>query len=780
MRNTETRRLLIPAMVLVLALPAGLLRGSEPAAAEEGLKTTFGRDGLASLSYRGKELLAAGPAWASYKFSKPDGSPATFWENKDKDRKGDGGTITRHYQDLTAVTFLRQEKDTLRLEVRFENARDRALRDIVFRPFSLVFPRRPKGAAWKWAYTVLTSNVGEPGVVVADWGEAKLAACCDEVERPVTFGFEGHFGNGGPNPLSIGLDKLGPGEKRVHRFSLRFGGPAADPLEMAGDIYQQFAKACPDKLNWPDRRPIGALFLCRAASKWTANPRGWFNDERLNVVTPSGRQAFHDRLMRYAQRSIAILKDAGAQGMILWDPEGQQMPHAISYLGDPRIVPRAAPEMDAVIDEFFQKFRAAGLKVGVCIRPSRIVPDGKGGWAHVQVEDHVAELADKIAYAKRRWGCTIFYMDTNFTWEKGMWQGKGRLLPSADLRKLTDLHPGVLIFPEFGRFGYWGCCMPYGELRGGYERTSDAIHAVYPNAGSTVSVGDGDYLGHWDGLLKGVVGGDIHLFRGWLGDPVNQQMKRLYQEADYVRRARTAPAAERPLAEALAASDPLTRWAAVNRVKAGDKEAVAVILTLLRKEQDWVVQKRMVEVLGASADAAAVPALVPLVRDRAGGLDPFAAAALGQLGTLAEGALLALADDQDPTVAVQAIVALGQIGTPKALPLLLELADSRRPAVRRAAIRALGGHRAPQSLAKLLSLLGETDKGLLIAACGGLGRQKDKAAVKPLLELIERSARRLHDDDVRVAAGDALEAITGLEYGPYERAWQAAYRAGRL
>ena len=29
-----------------------------------------------------------------------------------------------------------------------------------------------------------------------------------------------------------------------------------------------------------------------------------------------------------------------------------------------------------------------------------------------------------------------------------------------------------------------------------------------------------------------------------------------------------------------------------------------------------------------------------------------------------------------------------------------------------------------------------------------------------------------------MAAGDALEAITGLEYGPYERAWRAALDAG--
>ena len=34
--------------------------------------------------------------------------------------------------------------------------------------------------------------------------------------------------------------------------------------------------------------------------------------------------------------------------------------------------------------------------------------------------------------------------------------------------------------------------MPYGELRGGSVRTSDAIRAAYPGR-STLAVGDGDY-----------------------------------------------------------------------------------------------------------------------------------------------------------------------------------------------------------------------------------------------------------------------------------------------
>ena len=80
--------------------------------------------------------------------------------------------------------------------------------------------------------------------------------------------------------------------------------------------------------------------------------------------------------------------------------------------------------------------------------------------------------------------------------------------------------------------------------------------------------------------------------------------------------------------------------------------------------------------------------------------------------------MVELARDADPGVVEKAIVALGEIEEPKALPVLLALADSPKPAVRRAATRALGVYRTPESLAKLVSLLKETDKDVLIAACG--------------------------------------------------------------
>src|SRR4029450_6315792 len=84
-------------------------------------------------------------------------------------------------------------------------------------------------------------------------------------------------------------------------------------------------------------------------------------------------------LLRLVDYSISVLKRTNAQGMITWDPEGEEFLGAC-YYGDPRLGSGLGPGRElkggsdkSVIDEYFEKFRAAGLKVGVCIRPQPIM-----------------------------------------------------------------------------------------------------------------------------------------------------------------------------------------------------------------------------------------------------------------------------------------------------------------------------------------------------------------------------------------------------------------------
>src|ERR1700722_17716814 len=73
---------------------------------------------------------------------------------------------------------------------------------------------------------------------------------------------------------------------------------------------------CPKNFHWPDRRPIGVLFLASDYHSSSVNPRGWFNDDTLDVTGAGGQERFQKALFDYADRSIAILKKTGAQGVV--------------------------------------------------------------------------------------------------------------------------------------------------------------------------------------------------------------------------------------------------------------------------------------------------------------------------------------------------------------------------------------------------------------------------------------------------------------------------------
>jgi len=172
-------------------------------------------------------------------------------------------------------------------------------------------------------------------------------------------------------------------------------------------------------LDWNDRRPIGSIYLARDNTKWSSNPRGWFNDPKIHVFSSEGLRSFQTRLMEYADDSVALLKAMNAQGMIVWDIEGEEFAHPeASYVGDPVLLFRIAPEMELFSDKFFQKFASQGLRIGICVRPQEIVfrPDGSFYQREFlfNAEAIFASLDQKIRYAKNRWNCSLFYVDSNF------------------------------------------------------------------------------------------------------------------------------------------------------------------------------------------------------------------------------------------------------------------------------------------------------------------------------------------------------------------------------
>ena len=324
-----------------------------------------------------------------------------------------------------------------------------------------------------------------------------------------------------------------PGTTKVFNVSLRFGPAGAGVQDLSGDVLERYAGKYPFQVDWKDRRPIGAIFLAGPQINVSTNPRRWtMNFGEIDVTNDKGKAAFRAALLKLADNSVQVLKDTGAQGMITWDPEGEQFMGEV-YYGDPRLVPKLAPEMEfkndgakSVIDEYFEKFRAAGLKVGVCIRPQQIaMVDGKP--VHQAAENaHAVEiLRERIAYAKQRWGCTLFYVDSTAT-------TSGALNPDI-FKAVADAHPDVLLIPEHESMRYFAYSAPLNSYVH-HKITSTPVGArlVYPQAFSVLMAPEGDRPEDHAALLDAVRRGDILFFNGWYMNEGAMKIRKIYGEAD--------------------------------------------------------------------------------------------------------------------------------------------------------------------------------------------------------------------------------------------------------
>jgi hypothetical protein len=307
--------------------------------------------------------------------------------------------------------------------------------------------------------------------------------------------------------------------------SLRFGRANTTEDKLVGDVSKRFAETFPSQLNWPDRRAVGAMFLATAGQNWPTNPRGWFNDSHVNVLTPSGRQEFRNRLLTWVETSIEIMRDMNAQGVITWDPEGQEFAPGTSFVGDPRLVDTLAPEMAEVADEYFSRFRAAGLRVGITIRPQslKIAADKKSG-SQMPVDDPTQLMIDKVSYAKKRWGITMIYIDSNIN------STDPNPLDASIIQKLTAAFPDCLFIPEHSSLQYYAYSAPYQEVVKGLISTPDLVRATYPHAFSLIYTGDGLLDLYRTGLSAAVKHGDVLMYRTWYSDPQNEKVKALYKQ----------------------------------------------------------------------------------------------------------------------------------------------------------------------------------------------------------------------------------------------------------
>ena len=468
--------------------------------------------------------------------------------------------------------------DALAIAVAIHNATSSTIADFTIR---LATVELPGAAASLKPNETMACSLDNLAVVEAPCGGWKLLACCQTIEPPLFFGLGRPEKNTERYPLMVrggvvameagafefhplGLPRVAPGKSLNLAFSLRFAPADKPSLQILADLHRAFREVHAPRLDWKDRRPIGQLFLPSGQNKSPANPRGWFGKADLNVSTPEGRAQFRKLMLDYADRSIKAMSKMDAQGMIVWNLEGEENPHPITYIGDPRMLRTLAPEMDEVADEFFARFRDAGFRTGCTLRPTQIYKHPEKGWQHGTGSDMpgrneqfqhlkpadlpawrffpiVQRMCDKIDYARKRWGCTIFYIDTNgiFVPVGEKTEFKWRLLDALVLKGILEKHPDVLLIPELcrgdGTFrtAYWAYSAVYFELDyGGIWTTPGRVLDIMPGAFSVIALKDAkNYDARRADLVEAVRRGDILFFRGWFDDSINPKIRSIYEDA---------------------------------------------------------------------------------------------------------------------------------------------------------------------------------------------------------------------------------------------------------
>ncbi len=567
-------------------------------AAAPKAKISFSTTGLRSIKFAGSELLKDGrprlryvvfekqelnaDGHRQYQFDKADvAKPRVSYSSRKK-------RLRYTYPWGTAEFVYTVKSGRLDVAVTLSNPHrsGRTLADFGLELMQWQFPAAPGGKLKGGG--AIKCSLDNLAIIEAPYGQKKLVACAKTIYPPVYFGLDkatdreqriypvlvrGGVQTSEPGACQFhphGLPRIPPGKRLTLEFTFRFAAANVPADRLLADVYRKFREFHQPRLVWKDRRPIGAIFL--PTGKGPANnPRNWFKKQELDVKTPAGKAELRKLFMEFADRCVKELKRMNAQGMIVWDLEGGENPHPITYIGDPRMVKILAPEADAIYDEFFKKFRDAGLRTGCTLRPTQVYynkekkqwshgtgshgpernplkdnydkiwPKGEPWWRFYPVAER---LCRKIAYAKKRWGCTIFYVDTNGIHRQvgEAQQFKWALLESHVWRSIIRRHPDVLLIPEFApapaQYAYVSCYLqpPYSSAR-----TRPHVKKLLPAAFSVsyvVNLSNNDFLKRRAELVEGVRQGDSLFFRGWFHDGYNDKIKRIYTDAARKKRAK--------------------------------------------------------------------------------------------------------------------------------------------------------------------------------------------------------------------------------------------------
>jgi len=821
---------------LRLVLAAALLSPLAASGAGQVLQADFGNQGLSSLRYGGMECLVqddAAPQVAQIEFREYHAPPPPeaeqkkdWWEAPQEptgprhagdlskpERRFDSATRSRTvaYPWGSLTCSYEVTGNRLDLRVKITNSTAAEIDGIDLRLLKIRLAGKPPGQ---------TDNDAVMGFLRLDLGSGAYAALCNwEVDRPVAVAIKPDPEQPGVHTISLSVEKetvphhpvvhdmyfhrlgrqIAPGKSDEYRVSLCFAGNDTPEQESCRTFLDHVRSARPMKLKWDDRRPIGRIFLCNSFTQWPTNPRGYLFGKRdkNNVFTEEGLKQFRADLLAHADQCIKILKKYDAQGVIIWDLEGAEYWHPMTYIGNPHQMSFVSPEMEKCADEYLKKFTAAGLKVGLTLRPTEITLGTvkyTRFWHRYPV-DPVEHLYQKIKYCKDRWDCRIFYLDSNSygsydPWHVGVTDKRlPWVMPTRMIRELQERVPDVLIIPEHETDLYHAYVPTYKTSIIDEYGASPRAQTVWPDAFSVVTFDDRRGEEMWDRYVAGRVKGDVHFLEGWYEPAASTYTTLMYREATYLKAGapETLAKADLPrLLELAKTPDGCTRYhTAVALAGRAQPEALAA-LTQLLKDDDPVVRKAAVVALAPKAAAAAeetVAAVLAVLEDKdrtLGFLKTFAARAAGAFGDRVLprlATMIAAKNDLSLPYAVQA-VGWTRSQDKQALAALAPLLakDFGNGYAKKFACQAAGRLGQPEAVPLLIGCLQDADEDAAEAAIVALGELADRRAVTPLIALFDRKFASWTRTRIPGALNEALRKITGVR-AEGKAAWQAVTQA---
>jgi len=509
-----------------------LAGGGAADAAPVTIQLSTSYDGITNLTYQGAQYVSKpypnAPKGAFHLMTKfagdtslVDATPSSVALN--------GTTLTNSYSWGTASCTYSATNDKIVFSYKVTNTSSRTLAVTKLHVVDIQFPSLETPRGWSSSFVPGVFNNQQPQVVMAGYNTGVFAVVQPDIVRAANFQiyFTPRYYNGYPLNL-VSFNPIAAGSSDQFQVEIRFGALGMWSGDLAYDVLSAFQRANPQLNSWADRRPIGQDFLAVVNKNWATNPRGWLNDPTINVFTQDGLATFKTKMFQHANTLISLAKQMNAQGIILWDIEGEQYPQGIStYAGDPRLLSTLAPEMDTIANDLLATFTKQGLRIGLTIRAQQIVfrPDGSFFQRNWPVGDDNAVFNDldaKISYAINRWGASIFYIDTN-AWPN-------YFQDVVIFQQLQQKYPNVLICPEFHTLKYYTCVAPYLEMRRGYIGTSRTDYNVFPGAFSLVNVADGD-MTQTSQIANSIARGDIMLYRAWYQNNEYSTIRSLYQQA---------------------------------------------------------------------------------------------------------------------------------------------------------------------------------------------------------------------------------------------------------